>query len=121
MLKRLVIAAVIGFTLTGCSTIQKYWPRAHDPQMANMWVQTKISLDRVDCSAEQRGWDVVYVNAQQLALYTEFRKDPQAENMRGLSNHADKMSKGGSKTFCELGKKTADGRLTAARTSWEGR
>jgi hypothetical protein len=41
--------------------------------------------------------------------------------MRGLAKHAEKMNQGGSKTFCELGKKTADGRLSAARTAWEGR
>jgi hypothetical protein len=56
-----------------------------------------------------------------LALYTEFRKDPQSQNMRGLAKHAEKMNQGGSKVFCELGKKTADGRLSAARTSWESR
>jgi hypothetical protein len=31
------------------------------------------------------------------------------------------MNAGGSKTFCELGKKTAAGRISAARTAWEGR
>jgi hypothetical protein len=121
MLQRLLIVAVIGFTLTGCSTIQKYWPRAHDSQLVRMWVDTKMSLDSVDCSAEQRGWNTVHSNAEKLALYTEFRKDPQSENMRGLAKHAEKMNQGGSKTFCELGKKTADGRLSAARTAWEGR
>ncbi len=118
---KIITTLLIALTLTGCSTIQKYWPRAHDPQMVKMWVETKLSLDQVDCSASERGWDVVYSNSQRLALYTEFRKDPQAENMRGLANHADKMSQGGSKTFCELGKKTADGRLSAARKAWEGR
>lgn len=118
---KVLAAIVVGLTLTGCSTIQKYWPRAHDPQLVRLWVDTKVSLDRVDCSAEDRGWRTVYDNANTLALYTEFRKDPQAENMKGLANHADKMSQGGSKTFCELGKKTADGRLSAARKAWEGR
>lgn len=118
---KIIAAVLIAASLTGCSTIQKYWPRAHDPQLVRMWVDTKISLDQVDCAAEDRGWQPVFDNANKLALYTEFRKDPQSENMRGLANHADKMTKGGSKTFCELGKKTADGRLSAARKAWEGR
>jgi hypothetical protein len=31
------------------------------------------------------------------------------------------MSKGGSKTFCEIGKKTAKQRIDAAKSAWEGR
>ena len=121
MLQRLILTAVIGLTLTGCSTIQKYWPRAHDPQLVQLWVITQTNLTRVDCSAEDRGWARVADSSEQLALYTEFRKDPQAENMRGLARHTVKMAQGGSKVFCELGKKTAEGRLSAARTAWEGR
>jgi 2-keto-3-deoxy-L-rhamnonate aldolase RhmA len=121
MFYKLIATTLVALTITGCSTIQQYWPRAHDPQLVRMWVDTKVSLDQVDCSAEVRGWKSVYENADRLALYTEFRKDPQSQNMRGLAKHAEKMNQGGSKVFCELGKKTADGRLSAARTSWEGR
>ena len=118
---KIIAAVLVGLTLSGCSTIQKYWPRAHDPQLVRMWVDTKVSLDQVDCSAEDRKWKPVVEHSDKLATYTEFRKDPQSENMRGLAKHAEKMNQGGSKTFCELGKKTADGRLSAARTAWEGR
>lgn len=121
MFKRIVGITVMALVLGGCSTIQQYWPRAHDPQMVQLWVITQINITRVDCAQENRGWGSVADSAEQLALYTEFRKDPQATNMRGLARHAAKMNQGGSKVFCELGKKTAEGRLSAARTAWEGR
>jgi hypothetical protein len=58
---------------------------------------------------------------EHLAQLAEFRRDPQAQNLRGLAAHTVKMSEGGSKMFCELGKKTAAQRLAVARTAWEGR
>lgn len=110
--------------LTGCSSIewvQDRWPRAHDPVMVDNWVTVSLALDSVDCSQTPTGWAGVVYPAERLALYTEFRSDPQRTNMRGLSDHAIKMSKGGSKMFCELGIKTARSRLAQARTAWEGR
>jgi len=112
---------IMAVMLTGCSTLQKYWPRAHDPQLVRLWVDTQIALNKVDCSAADRGWHRVSESADTLALYAEFRRDPQAENVKGLAQHADKMNRGGSPAFCELGKKTAEGRLSAARKAWEGR
>jgi len=38
-----------------------------------------------------------------------------------LLNHAERMSHGGSKTFCTLGKKTATQRIEATKSAWEGR
>jgi len=121
---RLIFSMLVLAVLSGCAAmdqVRQMWPRAHDPQMVQLWVETQINLTKVDCSAEDRGWARVNGSAEQLALYTEFRKDPQATNMRGLAQHTAKMAQGGSKVFCELGKKTAEGRLSAARTAWEGR
>ena len=39
----------------------------------------------------------------------------------GLEKHVDRMGKGGSSAFCELGKKTAKQRINAAKAAWEGR
>jgi hypothetical protein len=58
---------------------------------------------------------------EQLAKYTEWRKDPQAENLKGLHEHVLRMGKGGSKMFCEIGKKTARQRIEAAELAWKGR
>jgi len=120
-MKKLLIALGI-VALTGCSTIEtvkKYWPRDHDPVMFNQLVVTDIAIGYVDC--EKPDWSAAHNAAEQLAKYSEWRKDPQTENLKGLNAHVERMSKGGSKVFCELGKKTAGQRIQAARSAWEGR
>jgi hypothetical protein len=119
MKKFLFVAVVL---LTGCSTIQdikQYWPRDHDPVMFNHLVTTNIAIGHVDC--EKADWSEAHRNAEILAQYTEWRNDPQTANMKGLVAHTERMARGGSKTFCELGKKTAQQRIEAAKTAWQGR
>lgn len=97
------------------------WPRAHDPVLVDRWVSANIAIGQVDCSASPTGWLNTIQPTEHLAQLAEFRRDPQAENLRGLARHSQRMSQGGSKVFCELGKKTAEQRLAVARTAWEGR
>jgi hypothetical protein len=119
-MKYLIIPLV--FLISGCSTIdtiKEYWPKPHDPVMFNNLVRVDIAIDNVDCDKPE--WTTAQAESQQLARYTEWRKDPQRENIKGLAAHTERMSKGGSKTFCELGKKTAKQRIQAAKSAWEGR
>jgi hypothetical protein len=121
---KLILTLLLAVSLSGCAVVDKVkqmWPRAHDPVLVDRWVTVSLAIERVDCAATPTGWTDVVVPAEHLARLTEFRNDPQAKNMRGLADHAVRMSKGGSKTFCELGKKTADQRLAAAKSAWEGR
>ena len=110
---------MVAVMLSGCSTIREYWPRAHDPVLFDHLVRVDVAIERVDC--DRPNWFVVNEYSEQLARYAEWRHDPQAINLRGLQKHAEKMSQGGSKIFCELGKKTAHQRTAAARTALEGR
>lgn len=119
-----IFALILVSLLSGCAVVDKVkqmWPRDHDPVLVDRWVAVSLAVERVDCAATPTGWSDVVVPAEHLARLTEFRNDPQAKNMRGLADHAVRMSKGGSKTFCELGKKTAGQRLAAAKSAWEGR
>jgi hypothetical protein len=116
---KLLIASSALIFLAGCSTIQEYWPRKHDPVMFNHLVTIEYSLSQVSC--ESPSWDEVKKNVGVLALYTEYRNDPQRTNIAGLRDHIEKLSNNANKTFCELGKRTAVVRLTAARKAWEGR
>lgn len=118
------LAAILLATgvLSGCAavdTVKKYWPRSHDPVMFNQLVQLDIVIEKQNCDAP--AWSSVTLLSENLARYVEWRRDPQAENIRGLHNHIERLSKGGSKTFCELGKKTAKQRIEAAKSAWEGR
>ena len=110
---------IIAVLLSGCSTIREIWPRPHDPVLFDHLVRVDIALERVNC--DRPDWHVVADASEQLARYAEWRRDPQAINLRGLQQHAAKMSQGGSRIFCELGKKTAHQRVAAARTALEGR
>jgi len=120
MKKLLVVCAF--FALSGCSTIdqvKKYWPRDHDPVMFDKLVTLNIDTQNIDC--EKPDWSQVTKVSEQLEKYTEWRKDPQPENIKGLHSHYVRMGKGGSKTFCELGKKTSLMRIDATKSAWEGR
>ena len=116
-MKQLLIITVL--CLSGCSTIKEYWPREHDAVMFNHLVTTDIAVKHVDC--ERADWTEAHRNAEVLAQYAEWRNDPQTTNVKGLLAHTERMSKGGSKVFCELGKKTAAQRIEAAKSAWQGR
>lgn len=124
-MKRILIALMLA-SLSGCAvvdSVQKYWPRSHDPVMFDRLVVINTDIANINCEAED--WRPEWANVQRqsklLADYTEWRNDPQQENLRGLYNHTVRMSKGGSKMFCELGKRTALSRIQAARSAWGGR
>lgn len=123
---RLSATILIAISLSGCATvdtIKKYWPRAHDPVMFNHLVELDRILESVDCNKSDWGddWNLMQMGSAHLARYTEWRHDPQAENIKGLHAHTVRMGKGGSQKFCELGKKTAAARVQAAKSAWEGR
>lgn len=113
-MKRLAAAFAL-MLVTGCSLL----PRAHDPVLFGQLVTVDITIKKVDC--DRPDWKTALIQTQHLAQYATWRRDPQATNLDGLYHHVERMNAGGSKTFCELGKKTAAGRISAARTAWEGR
>jgi hypothetical protein len=117
MKKVLILFFVI--SLSGCAavdTVKKYWPRDHDPVMFDNLVALSIEIERIDC--DKADWIRAISMSKQLSRYTEWRADPQAENLKGLANHTERMSKSLNPRFCELGKKTAAQRIEAARTAW---
>ena len=117
MKKLLIITSLM--IITGCSTIKQYWPKNHDPVMFDKLVTLNIEIDKVDC--EKPDWSKPISIAAELEKYTDWRSDPQHNNMKGLKDHVERMSKGGSKAFCEIGKKTALSRIEAANSAWRGR
>jgi len=117
-MKQLALAVAV-VCLTGCSTIKEYWPRAHDPALFAQLVTTDIAVKHVDC--ERPNWTPAHAAAEQLAQHAEWRNDPQTTNLKGLLAHTERMGRGGSKMFCELGKKTAAQRIEAAKSAWQGR
>ena len=117
MNKVLIVLSIV--LLSGCTTIEKYWPRPHDPVMFNYLVITDNELRKVDCTSAN--WSKVVAQTELMVVYVNWRSDPQQENIVGLHKHVIKMSSGGSKTFCEIGKRTAEQRIEAAKSAWRGR
>ena len=122
---RILAAVLLAVIMSGCAVVDRVrevWPRAHDPVMVEMWVNVNIALTQVNCDAAPTGWAVVAEQSRRLAQYTNFRQDPQAKNTQGLYDHAAKMAEPTVKpAFCKLGIKTAEQRLAAARSAWQGR
>jgi uncharacterized protein YceK len=122
MSNKVLITLGLTVLLSGCSTIEsvkKYWPRDHDPVMFDKLVQIQIDIKNVDC--ENQNWNAPLRKTEELAVYTEWRDDPQKDNMNGLFEHVKRMNQGGSKVFCELGKKTSQQRIEATKNAWKGR
>lgn len=119
---RIIAVLLLVVQLNGCvaiATVQKYWPRNHDPVMFDHLVTLSISIEQVDCVKPD--WSNIVEVSNHLSRYAIWRGDPQADNLKGLLNHVERMSHGGSKMFCELGKKTAAQRIEAAKSAWKGR
>ena len=121
-MKKFILAAVL-MSLIGCAstvdTVRKYWPRDHDPVAFNQLATLDILVAKVDCN--RPNWDTIVDLSTILAKHTEWRRDPQAENIEGLRQHTVKMSESNNKTFCEFGKKTAQQRINAVKSAWAGR
>lgn len=121
-MKKIITLLLAVSLLSSCSTVdtvKKYWPRKHDPVMFDHLVTLSIAVEMIDCTKPD--WSQVVEVSNQLSRYAAWRSDPQADNLKGLLNHAERMSHGGSKMFCELGKRTATQRIQAAKSAWEGR
>lgn len=119
---KIIPILIISSMLSGCAvvgTVKKYWPRSHDPVMFNQLANVDYQIETVNCDKPE--WDKIIPTSAVLVRHAEWRGDPQTENLKGLHAHIEKMNKGGSKMFCELGKKTAKQRIEAAKSAWEGR
>jgi hypothetical protein len=121
-MKRIILLCAF-LALTGCASIQdnvsKYWPRDHDPVLFGQLVEVELDINKVNC--ETSDWSKVLPKVEFISKYTEWRNDPQNDNINGLYNHVIRMNKGANKTFCELGKKTAQSRIEATKNAWKGR
>lgn len=121
-MRKIVLCIVSVFILSGCSTIdtvKRYWPRSHDPVMFQQLVNLAVAVDQQNC--EQPTWAPLVVDSERLARYAEWREDPQAANLRGLRNHLENLSRGGSRSYCEIGRNLARQRISITRTAWKGR
>lgn len=124
-MKKIILSFAI-VSLTGCSTIQsgvdtvkKYWPKDHDPVMFDKVVELHLAIENLNC--ENPDYTELLHRSVRLSRYAELRNDPQAENLKGLNSHLQKMKTNTNKVFCDLGKKTALQRIDVAINAWRKR
>ena len=115
MKKLIIILALV--TLTGCSIIL---PRPHDPEMFGRLVDTKISVDKLEC-----GNQLMFQNAdeyiERLKVYAVLRSDPQADAIGKLQDSIKKAGESKNKVFCESVLKANKVRIDVIVDAWKGR
>ena len=115
MKKLIIILALV--TLTGCSIII---PRPHDPEMFGRLVDTKISVDKLEC-----GNQLMFQNAdeyiERLKVYAVLRSDPQADAIGKLQDSIKKAGESKNKVFCESVLKANKVRIDVIVDAWKGR
>lgn len=119
-MKNLINSVLLVVLLTGCSTVQKYWPRPHDPALARSFVSTKIGIERIECS-DKEDWAEVEYEARFLKEYAEFRDDPQKENTVAIVENLKKAKDTSSIKACDIWLNLAKQRLVVLNKAWSGR
>ena len=116
---KLINSVLLVVVLSGCSTIQKYWPRAHDPALAQSFVTTKLAIEKLQCDTRD-GFEEADRNARWLEAYATFRDDPQLESTKGLVTTINKAWASSDKV-CEHWVKLTKERLQVLDKAWSGR
>lgn len=111
-----LISPVVVVLLAGCSFIL---PRPHDPVMFSYLVETKIALSQTSC--ENKNWYNIETHVNRMKIYTQLRKDPQANTVVDLQEALTKAKASKSKLFCETVLTIQKERLDAISNAWKGR
>lgn len=116
---KILITSILVLGLTGCGTIEKYWPRDHDPALVTAFVNVDTKLDKVQCGTKQ-GLDDVISDADWLNRYATFRKDPQKDATKTLLDNL-KKAKSSSEAACVRWVNLSKISMKVIQKSWEGR
>lgn len=116
---KLVIALITVIALSGCSTIEKYWPRDHDPAMVTKYVDLEVKLTKVDCASKE-GFDGAIKDADWLNRYLNFRGDPQKDSAKLILDNLQKASTS-SEAACKRWVNLTNINMNIVKKAWEGR
>lgn len=119
LMKKLTILFV--FLLASCSTF--IVPIKHDPGQVEVYISLKDKLEELDCQARKENailWDKAMAKAHRLWLYSDFRQDPQTENVKEIEGSLFKAYHG-SLGFCEAKLRMIDISMDIIAKAWRGR
>ena len=112
-MKKLTILFV--FLLASCSTF--IVPIKHDPGQVEVYISLKDKLEELDCQARKEN---AMAKAHRLWLYSDFRQDPQTENVKEIEGSLFKAYHG-SLGFCEAKLRMIDISMDIIAKAWRGR
>ena len=117
---KMINIILLAVMMTGCATIQKYWPRPHDPALAQSYVTTKLGIESISCD-DKTNWSNVEYQARWLQEYTEFRNDPQKESAAAVVINLKKAKDTSSEKACNIWLDLVKQRLVVLNKAWSGR
>ena len=115
-MKQLLIAMIF---LTGCSSFVV--PVKHDPAQTEQYVKLIDHMEDLRCDERVvKDWEKTLKVAHRLVLYSEFRDDPQVNNVKGVEK-AINNAYTGTEAFCEAQLKLTWIRMDIVKKAWKGR
>ena len=122
-MKNLINIMLLTIALQGCAAVtvvQKYWPRPHDPALAQSYVTTKLGTEKLKCS-DKKDWDTTIEQAIWLDAYATFRDDPQKESTAAIVENIKKARTTSSERACEIWLDLVKQRFVVLNKAWSGR
>ena len=117
MKKTLLLLPIV--LLTGCMTF--IMPKPHDPVLFGNLVDLKILSGQISCDEKAYGWKEIQDTILHLKVYTTYRNDPQAENIKGLHEAMTKAYSSTNPVFCKSLLNVQQKRIDAIADAWKDR
>lgn len=117
-MKQLLIAMIF---LTGCSTFIA--PIKHDPAQVEQYITFKDYYEDLACNSREenkKDWEKAMKKAHRLYLYTEYRNDPQTNNVKEIESSLFNAHKG-RESYCEAKLKLIGIQMDILEKAWRGR
>jgi len=116
-MKKLLLLPIV--LLSGCMTF--IIPKPHDAVLFGNLVDLKILSGQVTCDDKQYGWKEMLDTINHLNVYTTYRNDPQAENIKGLHEAVGKAYTSSNPVFCKSLMNVQQKRVDAIIDAWKER
>ena len=115
---KLMVLFSIGL-LAGCMTF--IMPRPHDPVLFGNLVDLKILSTTITCDDKDYGWKEMMDTINHMKVYSTYRNDPQAENIKGLHEAIGKAYLSKNSVFCSSLLKVQQQRVEVIIDAWKDR
>lgn len=118
-MKHLILIATI--LLASCSTFIP--PMKHDPAQVELYIKFKDEYEDLACNSRQENknrWDTAIQKSHRLYLYTEYRNDPQTNNVKEIESSLFNAYQG-RESFCESKLKLIGIQMDILEKAWRGR